>query len=418
MSTGIAVVGIGPGRSSTTHHLARAGLDVVPLEKSPFPRDRICGNGLTPAAVYKLITMDVDATGWMRDHGLTVIGSGYIARMDWPNRKPLPDCGMAHTRMNFGHTPTRCAAEAGTRLYKGIIIISVIQGGSGRVVGVQTKSGRDKSTTTTSVHASVAIDAGGVAARLVASFSLEGKMNRPMGVAAYTYFHSPRGGEEWVESHLELRNGTPGASDLPPGYGWIFPMGDGIVNIDFGPVASRTGATNPPYCEVFRTWAANLSGGRGFTPENQIGQLRSATPPMSFNHESHYTQGLTLVGDVGGMVSPYNDEGIASAMKTGYYAVLRVAQALSRFHRAGIDRAMRRYPYVFRNEYDDCRQLGRIFAVLIGNPTVVHIRTNVGLPTLRLVTLVHKLLSGGYERIEGDFDDQPITVLTKVVRPV
>ncbi len=88
--------------------------------------------------------------------------------------------------------------------------------------------------------------------------------------------HSPRGDEEWMESHLELWSGTPGASDLLPGYGWIFPMGDGIVNVGLGSVASRAGATNLPYREVFKTWTANLPEEWGFTPENQIGQLRSA----------------------------------------------------------------------------------------------------------------------------------------------
>ena len=238
-----------------------------------------------------------------------------------------------------------------------------------------------------------------------------------MGVAARAYFHSPRGDEEWMESHLELWSGTPGASDLLPGYGWIFPMGDGIVNVGLGSVASRAGATNLPYREVFKTWTANLPEEWGFTPENQIGQLRSAALPMSFNRKPHYVQGLVLVGDAGGMVSPYNGEGIAPAMKAGRYAASCIAQARSRSHRAGIDRAMSEYPHMLRDEYGGYYQLGRIFVALIENPTIMRTCTNVGLPIPRLMTLVHKLLSDGYERTGGDFDDQLITMLTKVVRP-
>ena len=357
MSADVVVVGAGPGGSSTAYHLARAGLDVVLLEKSPFPRDKVCGDGLTPAAVHELIAMGVDTTGWMRNRGLTVIG-------------------------------------------------------------VTAKSGRGKdATTTTTVRASITVDAGGVAARLATSLGLEKKMNRPMGVAARAYFHSPRGDEEWMESHLELWSGTPGASDLLPGYGWIFPMGDGIVNVGLGSVASRAGATNLPYREVFKTWTANLPEEWGFTPENQIGQLRSAALPMSFNRKPHYVQGLVLVGDAGGMVSPYNGEGIAPAMKAGRYAASCIAQALARSHRAGIDRAMSEYPHMLRDEYGGYYQLGRIFVALIENPTIMRTCTNVGLPIPRLMTLVHKLLSDGYERSGGDFDDQLITMLTKVVRP-
>jgi len=393
MSADVVVVGAGPGGSSTAYHLARAGLDVILLEKSPFPRDKICGDGLTPAAVHELIAMGVDTTGWMRNRGLTVIGGGHTVHMDWPDQKSLPGYGMTRARVDLDHALARRAVEAGARLYEGVTVTGAIQDGSGRVIGVTAKSGRGKDATTTTVRASITVDAGGVAARLATGLGLEKKMNRPMGVAARAYFASPRGDEEWMESHLELWSGTPGASDLLPGYGWIFPMGNGVVNVGLGSVASRAGATNLPYREVFKAWTANLPEEWGFTPDNQIGQLRSAALPMSFNRKPHYTQGLVLVGDAGGMVSPYNGEGIAPAMKAGRYAASCIAQALAR------------------------SQLGRIFVALIENPTIMRTCTNVGLPIPRLMTLVHKLLSDGYERTGGDFDDQLITMLTKVVRP-
>jgi menaquinone-9 beta-reductase len=62
----VIVVGAGPAGASTAYHLAEAGLDVLLLEKSAFPRDKICGDGLTPRAVRQLIAMgiDLDAPGW------------------------------------------------------------------------------------------------------------------------------------------------------------------------------------------------------------------------------------------------------------------------------------------------------------------------------------------------------------------
>ena len=237
MSADVVVVGAGPGGSSTAYHLARAGLDVVLLEKSTFPRDKICGDGLTPAAVHELIAMGVDTTGWMRNRGLTVIGGGHTVHMDWPDQKSLPGYGMTRARMDLDQALAKRAVEAGARLYEGVTVTGAIQDGSGRVVGVTAKAGRGKSAATFEVRASITVDAGGVAARLATSLGLEKKMNRPMGVAARAYFRSPRGDEEWMESHLELWSGTPGASDLLPGYGWIFPMGDGIVNVGLGSVA-------------------------------------------------------------------------------------------------------------------------------------------------------------------------------------
>ena len=300
---------------------------------------------------------------------------------------------------------------------EGVTVVGAIQDGSGRVVGVSAKSGRGKNATTTTVRATITVDAGG-SGRPTGHQPRPRKEDEPPHGRRRTRIlrEPPAATRNGWNPHLELWSGTPGASDLLPGYGWIFPMGDGIVNVGLGSVASRAGATNLPYREVFKAWTANLPEEWGFTPDNQIGALRSAALPMSFNRKPHYTQGLVLVGDAGGMVSPYNGEGIAPAMKAGRYAASCIAQALARSHRAGIDRAMSEYPHMLRDEYGGYYQLGRIFVALIENPTIMRTCTNVGLPIPRLMTLVHKLLSDGYERTGGDFDDQLITMLTKVVR--
>ena len=126
MSADVVVVGAGPGGSSTAYHLARAGLDVILLEKSPFPRDKICGDGLTPAAVHELIAMGVDTTGWMRNRGLTVIGGGHTVHMDWPDQKSLPGYGMTRARMDLDHALAKRAVEAGARLYEGVTVTGAL----------------------------------------------------------------------------------------------------------------------------------------------------------------------------------------------------------------------------------------------------------------------------------------------------
>ena len=118
MSADVVVVGAGPGGSSTAYHLARAGLDVILLEKSPFPRDKICGDGLTPAAVHELIAMGVDTTGWMRNRGLTVIGGGHTVHMDWPDQKSLPGYGMTRARMDLDHALAEGRYEAVRRVVR------------------------------------------------------------------------------------------------------------------------------------------------------------------------------------------------------------------------------------------------------------------------------------------------------------
>ncbi|WP_026459967.1 geranylgeranyl reductase family protein [Schaalia suimastitidis] len=414
----VVVVGAGPAGASTAYHLATLGIDVLLLDKATFPRDKVCGDGLTPAAVHELLLMGVDTTGWIRNRGLTVIGGGHRVQMEWPDQKSLPGYGMARARTDLDHALVQRAEEAGARLGLGYTVTGAIQDATGRVTGVTARHGRGKTAIEGAVRAKLVVDAGGVSARLATSLGVEKDPERPIGVAARTYFRSPRGDEEWMESHLELWAGTPGQSDLLPGYGWIFPLGNGLVNVGLGSVASNARATHLPYRKVFADWTANLPQEWGFTPDNQVGSLASAALPMSFNRTPHYASGLLLVGDAGGMVSPFNGEGIAPGMKAGRLAADAIAQAMGRTSRVGIDRALSAYPEAMRAEYGGYYQLGRIFVRLIENPKIMHLCTTYGLPIPRLMRLVHKLLSDGYERNGGDIDDRIITAASKMVRPV
>lgn len=414
----VIVVGAGPAGAATAYYLATGGVDVLVLEKATFPRDKICGDGLTPAAVSELTLMGMDTTGWIRNRGLHVIGGGNSLYMPWPDQKTLPDYGMACTRMQLDAELIERAVTAGARLYQGVKVESAIADSLGRIIGVRAVQGRGDDAQEITATGKLVVDAGGVSARLATSVGLEKRVDRPLGVAARTYFRSPRGNEQWMESHLELWSGEPGNSELLPGYGWIFPVGDGIVNVGLGSVSSTAVTTQLPYRKVFDQWVKHLPAEWGFTPDNQVGKLRSAALPMSFNRKPHYTNGLALVGDAGGMVSPFNGEGIAPALKAGRLLAAAAQQALSRGSQVSFDRAMSAYPEELINEYGGYYSLGRIFVALIENPRIMRLCTYYGLPRRRLMKLVNKLLSDGFERSGGDLDDRLITALTKMVRKV
>ncbi|MFT0762255.1 geranylgeranyl reductase family protein [Scrofimicrobium sp. R131] len=414
----VIIVGAGPGGASAAYHLAKAGVDVLVLEKSTMPRDKICGDGLTPAAVSELTLMGVDTSSWIHNRGLHVIGGGNDLYFEWPDQKTLPGYGLARPRMDLDHELIQHAVAAGARLAEGHLVYEAVTNSLGRVTGVRARVGRGAGAREVTATGKLIVDAGGVAARLATSLGIEKKQNRPLGVAARTYFRSPRADDQWMESHLELWNGEPGKSELLPGYGWIFPVGNGLVNVGLGSVSSRSQATKLPYKEVFQQWTHHLPEDWGFTPENQVGPLRSAALPMSFNRKPHYSNGLALVGDAGGMVSPFNGEGIAPALKAGRLLAQAALQGLSRPTELSFDRALSAYPQQLADEYGGYYSLGRVFVALIENPKIMRFCTYYGLPRRRLMKLVNKLLSDGFERSGGDVDDRLITGLTKMVSKV
>lgn len=414
----VIVVGAGPAGASAAYHLSRLGLTVIVLDKASFPRDKVCGDGLTPAAVAELSLMGVDTTGWTTNLGLRVLGGGNEAYFEWPEQATLPGFGMARRRIDLDDALISRAQEAGAQLLEHHTVTGAVRSATGRVIGVEARVGRGADAQTRTFGAPLVVDAGGVAARLATSLGIERKTNRPMGVAARTYFRSPRADEQWMESHLELWDGQPGKSTLLPGYGWIFPVGDGLVNVGLGSVSSDATATTLPYKQVFQQWVSHLPKDWGFIPENQVGPLRSAALPMSFNRKPHYTNGLALVGDSGGMVSPFNGEGIAPALKAGRLLAVSAAYAFSRRTVPSFDLAMSSYPRELSDTYGGYYSLGRIFVALIENPKIMRVCTYYGLPRKRLMKLVNKLLSDGYERSGGDVDDRLISTLTKVVAKV
>lgn len=81
----VIVVGAGPAGSSAAFHLAKAGIDVLLLEKAHFPREKVCGDGLTPRAVHQLIRMGIDikAPGWTRSRGMRWVAGDHQVHIDW-----------------------------------------------------------------------------------------------------------------------------------------------------------------------------------------------------------------------------------------------------------------------------------------------------------------------------------------------
>ncbi|MET8785679.1 MULTISPECIES: geranylgeranyl reductase family protein [unclassified Streptomyces] len=412
----VIVVGAGPAGSTTAYHLAKAGLDVLLLEKTAFPREKVCGDGLTPRATKQLVAMGIDISeeaGWLRNKGLRIIGGGVRLQLDWPDLASYPNYGLVRKRDDFDEQLARQAQKAGARLYERCNVgAPVVDDRTGRITGVHAKLGEDKREVT--FHAPLVVAADGNSTRLSLAMGLHRREDRPMGVAVRTYFTSPRHDDDYLESWLELWDRRGGQERLLPGYGWIFGMGDGTSNVGLGVLNTSAAFKELDWREVLKAWCASMPEDWGYTPENMTGPIRGAALPMAFNRQPHYTKGLLLVGDAGGLVNPFNGEGIAYAMESGQIAADVIVQALARATPAQREMALQNYPKILKDTYGGYYTLGRAFVKLIGNPKVMKVAAQRGLTHPLLMKFTLKLLANLTDPTGGDAMDRVINGLSKV----
>ncbi|WP_309229922.1 MULTISPECIES: geranylgeranyl reductase family protein [unclassified Blastococcus] len=415
-SADVIVVGAGPAGSAAAWQLRQSGRDVVVLEKARFPREKVCGDGLTPRGVKVLQELGLDLSpeaGWVRHKGLRVHGGGVVTEVDWPRLNSWPDFSLVLRRSELDARLAAHAEEAGARLHTGITVTEPLLDDAGRVAGVHATGPDDEPQVW---RAPLVVSAEGSSGRLAKSLGLVRREDRPLGVAVRRYVRSRRTADDYLDISFDLTAAGP-SRDSMPGYGWIFGMGDGTANVGFGLLDTRRG-TGADHRAVLRTWLDTFPAEDGLGEDDAVTPLRGAGLPMALHRGPAYTRGLLLAGDAAGTVNPFNGEGISYAMETGRMAGATADEALAAPEGPVRERLLRGYPERLRATYGRHHRLGAGFLALLAHPGVVRFTTAHGLRRPALVGAALRLMGNLTDGRDGDAVDRAVAVLTRLAPAV
>ena len=365
----LLVIGGGPAGAAAALRAARAGVRVMLFEKGPHGRDKVCGDGLTPRAVAALNALDLSIADAHRIDGLRMIAGKTTRELSWPTTDRFPNHGAVWPRRRFDTFLIDAAIAAGAEVRFDCEALPVLDGD--RVVGVSVVGGSGAAEIFTAPFTILAAGAQGAAAKML---GCERDPDEPFGLAIRAYATTPRHAERHLEACLSLRDehGTP-----VPGYGWMFPAGDGTVNIGVGALSTMQGFKKLNLNTLLDQYAAIVREPWGLG--EYIEKPRAWRLPMSCVRR--HGPGWVAVGDAAGFVNPMNGEGIDYGLESGTLA--------ADLFLADVATAAQVYDQQVGERFDAFLRTGRRFSFLIGHPWILRtgLRIAVGTQTTADITL-------------------------------
>jgi geranylgeranyl reductase family protein len=381
----VLVVGAGPSGAACAHWLAEAGHDVVMVEKKRFPREKTCGDGLTPRAVRQLDDMGLGAQ--LQDHhrfvGLRSIAFGRTLELQWPDTPGFPRYGYVVTRHDLDDLVAQRAVKAGAALWDGfeaaapLVERGIVRGAT--VIDKQTGKSRE-------VRGRFVVVADGANSRFGRALGTQRDRSYPQGMAIRGYFRSPRHDEPWIESHLDIHDR---AGNVLPGYGWIFPVGDGRVNVGIGLLSTSHQWKDVNTSKLMDDFVAWAPASWDIRPETSCGPPTGGRLPMGLSVGPNTGPTWLVVGDAAGAINPFNGEGIAYAYETGRLAAEVLHDALA----ADDGLALQAYDRRLQSEYGLYFRVARAFVHIIGRPELMRALVGTGMHSRTLMEWVLRIMA-------------------------
>jgi geranylgeranyl reductase family protein len=367
--TDVLVVGAGPAGSAAATWAARAGLDTLLVDAAVFPRDKTCGDGLTPRAIGELELLGLG--DWLRAHtvsrGLRAHGFGQTLLLPWPGGS-LPDWGSAVARTELDDHLRTTAIKAGASALDGARAVDVRREGD-RVAAVVLRDADGDF----EVACERLVVADGVRSPLGKRLGREWHRDTVYAVAGRAYVDSTMSDDPWISSHLELR-GEGG--EILSGYGWVFPLGNGSVNLGAGTLATAKRPAEVAIKPLMQLYADTIRDDFGLS-----GELRmptSALLPMGGAVSHVAGRNWALVGDAAALVNPLNGEGIDYGLESGR---LVVDTLVAHDDLAAV------WPALLRDHYGEAFSIARRLAGLVTVPGVLRGLGPAGMRSDWLMTL-------------------------------
>jgi geranylgeranyl reductase family protein len=383
-SADVLVVGAGPAGSAAAAWAARAGLDVVLADAATFPRDKTCGDGLTPRAIGEMQKLGLE--DWLRAHtvnqGLRAHGFGQTLLLPWPGGS-LPDWGSAVARTELDDHLRTVAIKSGALAIDGARAVGVRREGE-RVAAVEFRGSQARTSITDrgaegtyEIACRWLVVADGVRSPLGKLLGREWHRDTVYAVAGRSYVDSEMSDDPWISSHLELRDE---GGEIVPGYGWIFPLGNGSVNLGAGTLATSRRPTDVAIKPLMQTYADAI--GADFGISGELRMPTSALLPMGGAVSNVAGPNWALIGDAAACVNPLNGEGIDYGLETGR----SVAWLLDEPDWSTA------WPAMLRGHYGEAFSIARRLAGLLTLPRFLPAAGPVGMRSRPLMTVALRVM--------------------------
>ncbi|MDH3397484.1 MAG: geranylgeranyl reductase family protein [Acidimicrobiia bacterium] len=400
----ILVVGGGPAGTAAAHWLARAGHEVVVAEKKEYPREKTCGDGLTPRAIFELEEMgyDFSAIEFHKTTGLRSYAGDIMLEMEWPTHTKYPSWGGVIRRADLDAQVAMLAEKQGAVIRQGTEARAIADGNG--VSSVQlVRNGEIEE-----VQPRVVVVADGSLSRFGRQLGTNRTKGYPYALALRGYFTSERSTDPYIESHLDVRD-ADGRSI--PGYGWVFPLGDGTINVGVGVLSTFKGWKEINTSDLLDALVDQLPEHWGVDRSSAISEPVGGKLPMAFSVGPKCGRNWLLVGDAAGAVNPFNGEGIDYAYETGRMAASHIGAALE----AGDLGLLAAYPQALEDRYGLYHRVARAFVRAIGNPALMRTLVRTGLRSRPLMNGVLRIMANIMDEEDPRVAERTYRMLERLV---